>query len=340
MGGSSPAKRCASIDLPVPDQQRMTTGGGDLQRAPGGRLALHVGQVGIGRRRATRGRGHAGKAVGRQRVGRHGAFRQKAGHHVQQMARAVHAQAGHQRGFFGAAGRQHQLRVDARLLQRHRHGQRAAHRAQLARQRQLAGKFPPGQPRAVDLAAGRQDAQRNRQVEAARILGQIGRRQVDGDALVVRKRQPAVLQRAAHALARFLHFHVGQAHQREAGQAVGQMHLYRHGGRGQPHQGAALHQTQTHRGRFPSCGAPRAERRVRCECNAVYAAASCTTLRAPRPARSLFWCTARVRPGLALHRLRASSPCGRMAGRRGPLRCAGTFPACLWFKCSIQKERK
>ena len=68
--------------------------------------------------------------IGRRRRG----GGQKLRHHVEQMARAVHGQAGHQRGFFGAAGRQHQLRVDARLLQRRRHGQRAAHRAQLARQ--------------------------------------------------------------------------------------------------------------------------------------------------------------------------------------------------------------
>jgi hypothetical protein len=80
-------------------------------------------------------------------------------------------------------------------VQRQAHGQRAAHRAQLARQRQLAGKFMAGQLARVDLPAGGQDAQRDRQVEAARILGQVGRRQVDGDALVVRELQPRVLQR-------------------------------------------------------------------------------------------------------------------------------------------------
>src|SRR5256885_8038502 len=43
---------------------------------------------------------------------------------------------------------------------------------------------------AIDLAAGRENAQRNRQVEAPRILGQVGGRQVDDDAFVARELQP------------------------------------------------------------------------------------------------------------------------------------------------------
>jgi hypothetical protein len=56
---------------------------------------------------------------------------------------------------------------------------------------------------------------------------QVGRREVDRDALVGRELQPAVLQRRAHPLAGFLDFGVGQADRREAGQAVGQVHLDR-----------------------------------------------------------------------------------------------------------------
>ena len=121
------------------------------------------------------------------------------------------------------------LRAGAGRVQRQAHCQRAAHRPQFARQRQLAGELIAGQPAGIDLSAGGQDAQRDGQVEAARVLGQVGRREVDRDALVVRELQPAVLQRRAHPLARFLHFHVGQPDQREAGQAVGQMHLDRDG---------------------------------------------------------------------------------------------------------------
>ena len=79
--------------------------------------------------------------------------------------------------------------------QRQAGGQGAAHGAQLAGQRQLASEFMAGQTAGVDLSAGGQDAQGDGQVKAPRVLGQIGRRQVHGDALVVRKLQPRVLQR-------------------------------------------------------------------------------------------------------------------------------------------------
>jgi len=74
----------------------------------------------------------------------------------------------------------------------------------------------------------RQGAQRDRQVEAARLLGQVGRRELDGDALVVGKRNAALQQRGAYPFAGFIDFGIGQAHRREAGQAVGQMHLDGH----------------------------------------------------------------------------------------------------------------
>jgi len=63
------------------------------------------------------------------------------------------------------------------LRQAHREG--AAHGAQFAAQGQLTRELPARQPRGVDLAAGREDAERDRQVEAARVLGQVGRREVD-----------------------------------------------------------------------------------------------------------------------------------------------------------------
>ena len=102
------------------------------------------------------------------------------------------------------------------------------------------------QLRGIDLAAGGQDAQCNGQIEAPGILGKVGRCQVHGDALVVRELQPGVLQGRAHPLARFLDLHIGQAHQREAGQAVGQVHLDRDRGGLKSKQGAALHQRKAH----------------------------------------------------------------------------------------------
>ena len=55
----------------------------------------------------------------------------------------------------------------------------------------------------------------------------------------------------------FGHLDIGQAHQREAGQPVGQVYFHRNGGRVQAQQGAALHQSKTHRN-----GSPQA-----CACN-------------------------------------------------------------------------
>ncbi|MDT4855593.1 hypothetical protein FQZ97_899540 [compost metagenome] len=136
-------------------------------------------------------------------------------------------------------------------VQRQAHCKCAAHRAKLSAQRELACEFPARQPRGVDLAAGGQDAQRDRQVEAPRVLGQVGRRQVHRDALVGRELQPGVGDGRAHAFAGFLHLGVGQAHQREAGQAVGQVDFDLHGPRVQAEQGAAAHQRQTHRNSLP-----------------------------------------------------------------------------------------
>ena len=228
----------------------------NFKSAAGGRLAFHVGHVGVGRGGAVRGRTHARPAFGLGRLSSGGG--QKLRHHVQQVPRTEHRHARHQGGFFGAAGRQHQLRVFARAVQRGAHRQGAAHRPQLARQRQFAREFPARQPRAVNLPAGRQNAQCDGQVEPARILGQIGGRQVDGDALVVRERQAAVEQRRAHAFARLFHLHIGQADQGEAGQAVGQMHFNGDGWRGKAQQGAALYLTQSHARCSPSMapGAP------------------------------------------------------------------------------------
>jgi hypothetical protein len=230
-------------------QQAVLAGRGDLQHAPGAGMALDVGQVGAVRggdgagvrlqaRPAVAGRLQGRIALGRRRA--------ELPDHVEQVARAVDLGPGHQRGLAGAVGRQHQARGDALREQRQGHGQGAAHRPQFARERELAREFVGLEPRRLDLPARGQDAQRDGQVEAARILGQVGRREVDGDALVVGELQPRVLDGRAHALARLLDFHVGQPDEREAGQSVGQVDLDRDRGRLQAEQGAALHQRQTH----------------------------------------------------------------------------------------------
>ena len=128
------------------------------------------------------------------------------------------------------------------------------------------------EPGGVDLAGGGEDAERDRQVEAARLLRQVGRREADRDALVVRELEAARLQRRADALARLLDLGVGEADEREARQAVGEMHLDRHRGRFEAAQGAAVDDGEGHAGRF--CGRARASRRARPKVG---------TRRAPRP---------------------------------------------------------
>ena len=173
------------------------------------------------------------------------------------MAGTHHAGAGHQGGFFGAAGGQHQgagggcaaraACVAAGFgLQGQRHRQGSAHGPQFTAQAQFTGKFMARQFGRVNQPVGRQQPQGNRQVKAATVFGQVSRGQVDGDALVGRKVQAAVLQRRAHALAGFFHFGVGQPHQGEAGQTVGQMHFDAHRWCVQAQQCTALDDGQTH----------------------------------------------------------------------------------------------
>ena len=128
-------------------------------------------------------------------------------------------------------------------------------------------------PRGVDHAGGGQDADGDGQVETAGFLGQVGRRQVDRDALVVREAEAAVLQRGAHAFTRLLDLGVGQPHQREAGQAVGQLHFHVHRQRGHAVQRAAHDNRQAHL--FPPGTDPMP---VRLD---VTAPSTCTTLNIP-----------------------------------------------------------
>ncbi len=68
----------------------------------------------------------------------------------------------------------------------------------------------------LDHAHGRQHAQRDGQIEMAAFLQEIGRRQVDGDALG-RQGQSDGDEGRAHALAAFAHRLVGQSHHGEGG---------------------------------------------------------------------------------------------------------------------------
>ena len=138
-------------------------------------------------------------------------------------------------------------------MQGQRHGQGTAHWAQRARERQFTGKFVIGQARAVNLPTGSQNAQGNGQIQAPRVFGKVGRRQIDGDAFVVGKLQPGVLDCAAHPLARLFYLDISQAHQRKTGQTVGHMNFNSDLQGVKPQQDAALNQRQTHKNSLKRC---------------------------------------------------------------------------------------
>jgi hypothetical protein len=80
------------------------------------------------------------------------------------------------------------------------------------------------QRRIRDLARRRQNADRDREIVAARLLGQVGGREIDGD-LARRKFELRVLQRSAHAIARLLDLGVRKPDEIERGKPAGEMNL-------------------------------------------------------------------------------------------------------------------
>lgn len=138
-------------------QDRMAAGGRDLERAFHMQLTLHVGKVGIARRLHGR-----VPAVARQpRIFFAGG---EVGAHLQQRVGRVDAGVGNECGLVGVCLRQDEGAAAAgtAALNREGHGERAAHRPQLARQRQFAGEFILVEFLRRDLAGRGQDAQRHR----------------------------------------------------------------------------------------------------------------------------------------------------------------------------------
>ena len=97
--------------------------------------------------------------------------------------------------------------------------QRPVDPAGAAVERQLAGQRQPSQALPDQLLGGAEQRRRDRQVHPRPRLAQAGRRQVDDDPLQ-RELEAAVDQRRPHPLARLAHGGVGEADDREAGQAA------------------------------------------------------------------------------------------------------------------------
>ena len=131
---------------------------------------------------------------------------------------AVYVDARHERGFGSACERKVDVGhagsvgnggcVLSRSTADHREG--APHRPERAGQRELAREFAVCKRFSRNLPARGQDAERDGQVEAPRLLRQIGGRKIDGDT-AHGEIEAAVLQRGAHALAAFADFEIGQA---------------------------------------------------------------------------------------------------------------------------------
>ena len=155
----------------------MSAGRGDFERSARAALADHVAHVGHGRRRELCEVGCGDRIEARfRRVGQMSAQRR-------QIARAIHIYAGYERSLGCACGRQIELRIAVRRRARGhafssgrvarcraargaaRHRESAAHGTQCARQRQLAGELTMKQRFHGNLAACRENPQRDRQID-------------------------------------------------------------------------------------------------------------------------------------------------------------------------------
>ena len=213
-----PGRRAASIDLPdarrADHQQVMAAGGGDLERALGLLLALHLGEV-LGQDSGV------GDGPGLRRC-----EDRAAGEVVdegEQRFRRDHLDGPDPGGLGAAARRADEAAVGLGGGERRR--KRADDRDQRPVERELAERdlrrhLVAGQ----DVHRG-EDRERDRQVEVRALLRQVGRREVDGDPLRG-KREAHRGHRGAHPLLGLGDRLVGQADEVEGGQAGGDRALH------------------------------------------------------------------------------------------------------------------
>ena len=180
-------------------QQVVAAGSGDLQRALGRFLALHVAQVGRGSCRLRHPRHRR-----RQHAGALHVIDQR-----DQRRRRQYVHAAREGRFRSVGGGTDQSTIAFRCRQRR--GQHAGHRRHRRIQRQLPQRHIVRHLAGRDHPHRRQQPQRNGQIVMRAFLGQIGRRQIDGDALE-RQRQADGGQRRAYPLPAFRHRLVGQPH--------------------------------------------------------------------------------------------------------------------------------
>ena len=222
-------------------QQVVAAGGGQLERAPRRVLAPHVAQI-----FGSRGR----RPVGRTSTGAGEALADELRMHLPEMARGEQARAGRERRLVCVVGRKHE--DVARVAGVQRRGERAAGTAQRAVERKLADELVLVEPVVAELPGRGEDADRDRKVVAAPVLGKVGGREVDGDA-APRELEPGVDDRAAHAVLALAYGGFRQTDDRELGQPAGDVDLDLYRRRLDTDAGAAHDGRERHR-TFPVHG--------------------------------------------------------------------------------------
>ncbi len=136
-------------------------------------------------------------------------------HHLAEHACRTHLEPGHDRGFTRIRGWNHD-RADPLFRAPQRHGQHAAHRAELAVEPELA-EVAHGLVDAVELPARNQNRERNGQVERTSLFPRVRRREIDRDAFG-RHEEAGVVECGRHAFATLAHGALGQPDDRDHGQ--------------------------------------------------------------------------------------------------------------------------
>src|SRR5207237_6917666 len=184
-------------------QDVVPTRGGDFERAFGVRLPFHFGKIDVVPR--TLGEQlrhiHGGPSQGPSPLEEFRDFRECPG--------AEHLKPSDDAGFGQILARENE-RLDTGRSGGERDRQRTSHRPNRALQAELSENRDLLQPTACYLFGGRQDTERDWQIEGRALLADVGGREIDGDAFE-RKGETGIGKRRIDAIASFLYSTLWQA---------------------------------------------------------------------------------------------------------------------------------
>jgi hypothetical protein len=177
---------------------------GDFERALGTLLAANIAEV----HRILRGlREQALRIQAQRRRGLRGVHQIDS---LRQRFDGVDVDAVDHGGFRGIRRRNHQ-RADAPLAHAERGGKGPADGPHAAVERKLAQKGVIGERLAEKSSLASEDAERHRKIEGRAFLANVGRRQIDGNALRRGEIEAAIFERGLDALAALFNGDVGQS---------------------------------------------------------------------------------------------------------------------------------